>query len=190
MSLRSTPASSSAVRAPSKSRVVMAPLNWPHTTPTRSPRPARTGSMTSPARSPRRRATERSSAVSSFDVIESLEEVTHAFTLRAKVLDVERGRTAFDRHPLDDVEPEALEPATLGRVIGQQSHRRDAELDKNLSSDAGLARVDGKTLHQVGVHRVMALFLEGVGANLVRESDAATFVGSQVHDNARTFGRH
>ena len=46
-----------------------------------------------------------------------------------------------ERHPLDDLEPEALETAVLRGVVRHQPHRRDAEVDEDLGADAVLAAV-------------------------------------------------
>ena len=62
-----------------------------------------------------------------------------------------------ERHALDDLEAEALEAAVLGRVVGHQPHRGDAEVDEDLRADAVLAAVDGQAEVEVGVDRVAAL---------------------------------
>src|SRR5665213_2540145 len=188
MSLRSTPASSSALRAPSSRRAVIAPLNLAQTIATRNPLPPEDPSRYSPARARNEAASSGLSAVSLLDFIESLEQVTHPFALRAQVVNVKRCRTAFEGNALNDVEAKALEAAVLDRVVGHEAHRRHAEMHQNLRAGAVLARVHRKTLLEVCVHRVTTVFLERVRANLVRESDASTFLASEVDDHARAFG--
>ena len=95
MSLRSTPASSSAVRAPSSRPRRDAPLNCAQTSATRSPRPDGSASRNSPARSRSRSTTSGSRVVSLLDVIESLEQMAHSFALGSQVVDVERRRAAL-----------------------------------------------------------------------------------------------
>src|ERR1019366_710784 len=108
---------------------------------------------------------------------------SHAFTLGAQIVDVERRRSALESDALDDVESETLQSAVLHRVVGHKSHRRDTEVHEDLRPDAVFTTVDGKAELQVSVHGVHPTLLEGVGADLVPESDAATFVTAQVHDH-------
>src|ERR1039458_5162179 len=104
MSLRSTPASSSALRAPSSRRAVIAPLNLAQTIATRNPLPPEDPSRYSPARARFVAISAVLSAVPLLDVIESLEQVTHPFALRAQVVNVKRCRTAFEENALNDVD--------------------------------------------------------------------------------------
>ena len=89
-----------------------------------------------------------------------------------------------ERHPLGDLEAEALEAAVLGRVVGDEPHRGDAEVDEDLGADAVLAAVGGQAELEVGVDGVAALLLEAVGADLVADADAAALVAAQVDDDA------
>src|SRR5665213_1870288 len=190
MSRRSTPASVNALSAPSRRRVVMAPLKRAQTIATRTPVAPDVPSRYSPARARRASVASGSNAVSLLDVIESLEKVTHPLALRSQVVDIEGRRTALEGHALDDVESESLEAAVLHGVVGHEAHGGDAEIHEDLRARAVLARVDRQTLFEVRVHRVAAVFLEGVGANLVREAYAAAFLSAQVDDHARALRGH
>src|SRR5580704_7142235 len=105
MSLRSTSAWARTARAPSRRRVVMAPLKRLQTIATRTPRPVIAPSRCSPTRL-RNSATRRgSSEVSSLDVIKAPEHVSQPLALGTQVVDIERGRAALERDTLDDLEP-------------------------------------------------------------------------------------
>src|SRR5687768_7167609 len=72
-----TPAAARPRRAPSSKRKVTRSLNRLHTTATRRPAPSNTGST-------------RSAALASEDIVETVEDVAHAFPLGAEVVDVLR----------------------------------------------------------------------------------------------------
>ena len=105
---------------------------------TRQPTPSRSpGSSTALRRRLRRGETPARP-------VEALEQVAQPFSLGAQVLEVLRVRGRLQRHPLDDVEPVALETAVLRRVVRHEAHLRHPELDEDLGADAVLATVDGK----------------------------------------------
>src|SRR5439155_13431247 len=160
-------------RAPASSRSVIRSLKRAQTSATRKP---------SPRRSPAWRLALR---VASEDVIEALQQVSHARLLGAQVADVVGVGLGLERHPLDDLEAEALEAAVLGRVVRQQTHRRDAQVDEDLGPDAVLAAVDRQAELDVGVDGVVALLLEAVGPQLVGDADAAALVAAQVDHHAQ-----
>src|SRR5665213_1547849 len=189
ISLRSTPASRRTSSAPSRSRVVRAPLKRLQTSATRTPRPTGEPSRCSPTRFCNSWTRRESTCVSSLDVIESSEQVTETLALRAQIVDVEGRRAAFERHALDDIQAEALEAAVLRGGVGHDAHRSDAEVDEYLRADAVLACVDRTSEIEVGVDGVATFLLKGVGTNLMPEANAASFVSPQVHDDAGAFGR-
>src|SRR5665213_145931 len=194
---RSQPADSSSSSAADSIRSVMAPLNSAQAKPTRNSRAtpgARSvGSRELPTRAAARALASSGSTVWSEDVIEALEEVTHALALGAEVLDVLRGGHRLDVHPLDDVEPEALETSVLCGIVGHEPHGGHAQVDQDLGTDAVLARVGRKAQLEVGIDGVEALLLEVVGAQLVGEADAPSLMAPQVHEHAAPVlvdGRH
>ena len=93
----------------------------------------------------------------------------------------------LQRHPFDDLQPEALEATELRWVVGHQLHRRDAEVGEDLCADAVLAAVGRQPQLEVGVDGVVALVLQAIRTDLVADSDAAAFVAPQVHDRAAIF---
>ena len=89
-------------------------------------------------------------------------EMTHPVPLRAQVGDVVGVGARFARHAVDDVEAESLQSTALGRIVGDQPHRGDPEVDQDLRPDPVLARVDRVAEHLVRFNRVVALLLERV----------------------------
>src|SRR5665213_722534 len=185
---RSQPADSSSSSAADSIRSVIPPLNSAQAKPTRSS-PATsgarsTGSMELPTRAAARALASSGRRVCSEDVIEALEEVSHALPLGTEILDAVRGGHRLDVHPLDDVEAEALQAPVLGGIVGHQAHGRHAQVDQDLGPDAVLAGVGRQSQLQVGVDGVEAFLLEVVGAQLVGQADTPAFVTAQVDKDA------
>ena len=121
------------------------------------------------------------------DVVEPVQQMPHPLALGAQVGDVLGVRRGLQRDPLGDVEAEALQPSVLDRVVGHEAHGGHAEVDQHLRADAVLPAVDGESLAQVGVHRVVALLLQLVRPDFVAEADAAALVAPQVDEDAAPF---
>src|ERR1039458_8574328 len=166
-SVRSTPASRSAARHPSSSRIEMPPLNLAHATAMRSPLPSWDPSSAVPTSRAVRATSAGSRSVSAADAIESLEQVAHAIALRAQVREVVLRRRALQGDALGDVQPEALEAAELVGIVRHEAHGRDPEVDEDLRADAVFARLGSEPELEVGVHGVAPVLLERVGADLV-----------------------
>src|SRR3954454_7069651 len=98
----STPWRTSPSRAPASSRSVMKSLKRAQANATRRPSPR---------------------SMPLYEVIESFQEVAHAVALGAQVVDVLRVGHRVQRNALDDLEPEPVEAAVLGRVVGHVPHR-------------------------------------------------------------------
>src|SRR3954454_24011686 len=123
------------------------------------------------------------SAAAELGVVD-LEQVAELLLLGAQVRDVLVVRLRAQRHPLDDLEAVALDTAVLRRVVRQQPHGRDTEVDEDLGTDAVLTRVDGEAELEVRLDGVATLLLELVRAQFVAEADAASFVAAQVDHDA------
>src|SRR3954447_2763550 len=108
-----------------------------------------------------------------YSVIEALQQVPHARLLGAQVGDVLGVGCGLERHPLDDLQAEALETTVLRGVVGEEAHGGDAQVDEDLGADAVLAAVDGQTELEVGIESVEALLLQAVCPQLVADADAA-----------------
>src|SRR5687767_1167459 len=97
------------------------------------------------------------------------EMVAELGCLGLEIIDVLHVGHRLQRHPFDDLEVVARQPAVLGGVVGHQPHGGDAEVDEDLGADAVLAGVGGEAELQVGLHRVAPLLLELVGPQLVAD---------------------
>ena len=118
-----------------------------------------------------------------------VEEVAHLLLLRPEVGDVLVVRHRRERHPVDDLEAEAVEAAVLRRVVRHEPHRGDAEVDEDLRADPVLARVDREPEVLVRLDGVAPLLLQPVGAHLVPETDAPALVAPEVDDDALALRR-
>ena len=78
--------------------------------------------------------------------------------------------------PLGDRHALRLQSSDLGRVIGHQPDRLHPEQRQHPRRHRKIARFGGQAEAVVGVHRVKALVLQPVGAQLVDQTDAAAFL--------------
>src|SRR4051795_12505639 len=103
--------------------------------------------------------------------------------LRPQVAQV-RGRDVQPgRHPLGDLQTEALELLGLVGGLGEQREPADAERGEHLRRRAVVPLVLAAAETHVGLERVQAPLLQGVGIELRVETDAATFL-PQVEQEA------
>src|ERR1051325_6950897 len=93
--------------------------------------------------------------------------------LRAKVVCCGRGGFYFECDALDDSESGLLHRAQLERVVRHHSDFAEAEVEENLGALPVLAQVYCEAQTLVRLDGVRALVLQGVGANLVDDADAA-----------------
>src|SRR3984885_7307557 len=147
---RSTEQAARPSRAPSISRRVIPPLKRAAAMAICSPRPSVVPTSWTPTARDSSSTAPSGRALSSLEIIETFEQVTHPLALGAQVGDVLRVRLGLEGHALDDVEAEPLEPTALGRVVGHEAHRRHAEVDQHLGADPVLAAVGRVAEGQVG----------------------------------------
>ena len=81
-----------------------------------------------------------------------------------------------DRHDLVDLQPVALQPCALERVVGHQPHVLDAHFADDARPDAVVAFVDAEAQPDVGVDRVEPFVLELVSFDFIAEADAASLL--------------
>src|SRR5688500_3972492 len=117
-----------------------------------------------------------------FDVFE---EVAELGLLGAEVVHGGVGRLDFEGDALDDAQPRLLHRAQLERVVRHQPDLAQPEVEEHLGALPVLAQVDGESQTLVGLDGVGALVLEGVGADLVDDADAAPLL-QLVDDGAPT----
>src|SRR5437763_4846301 len=87
----------------------------------------------------RRRSVPNDRCRASLDTARSfevLQQMAHAHLLGAQIGDVLGIGGGLERHSFDDLEAEPFEAAVLGRVVGEQAHGGDAEIDQDLGADA------------------------------------------------------
>ena len=82
------------------------------------------------------------------------------------------------------MQPVAVQPHPLGRVVGQQPHRADPQVDQDLGADSVISGIGGQPELEVGVHGVFAGVLQLVGLQFVHQPDAAALVAAHVQHHA------
>src|SRR5687767_582998 len=116
------------------------------------------------------------------------ELVAELFLFRLEVSPREGGRRDFEGNPFRHRELIALDTDELPRVVRQEAHRTDPEIAQNLDADAVVALIRLEAQALVRLHRIEALILELVGANLVRQPDAASLLVQIEEHTAAFFG--
>ena len=111
-------------------------------------------------------------------------QMAELLLLRAQVAMLPGSRRHLDRHALDDADAVRLETLDLLGVVGHEADLAQAQVAEDLAADAVVAPVlrEGPS-SSVGLDGVQALFLQGVGVELVRQADAAAFL-VQVDEHA------
>src|SRR2546422_10825302 len=97
-------------------------------------------------------------------------------------------RHHLERRARDHVDSVGLESHDLLRVVREQAPPPDAQVAQYLRADAVVPEVFFETELEVRLHGVASLVLEGVGADLVGEADAAPLL-VEVDDDAPAGGR-
>ena len=90
----------------------------------------------------------------------------------------------FQRHSFHEFESVALESCELGWIVAHEPHARDAKIDKDLSTDTIVTQIGWKAQRDIGLHCIIALFLQMVCFYLIGQSDAATLVFLDVQNYA------
>src|SRR5205823_1973153 len=168
-----TPAPSSACSAPSSSRLVIGSMKRAATMAKRAPgrdRAGRRGDGARPAMSVRQRR----------------EEVAELVALGAEVLAVLGVRGNLDRYALDDGEAVPFHPRALGRIVGEQAQVLEAEVDQDLRAYAVVAQIGFEPQRRVRLDGVHAEVLQPVRADLVVQSDPASFL-PKIDEDAASF---
>src|ERR671924_561355 len=113
-----------------------------------------------------------------------VEGVSEALALGAEVGLVVLVWNRLDGHLVGDRQAVALEPVDLLRIVGEDPDTGQSQVDEDLSPDPVIAQVGRKPEPQVRVHRVEAILLEPVGAQLVEQPDSAALL-RQVEQDPR-----
>src|SRR5690606_5550841 len=125
----------------------------------------------------------RGHALDASALAEAAQEVPHLRALRLQVAAVvSRGRD-LDRLAPRDLEAVPFEPHDLARIVREDPDRAQPQVEEDLSADPEVAQIRLEAEGLVRLHRVLALVLERVRADLVREADPAALL-LQVDDGA------
>ena len=93
-----------------------------------------------------------------------------------KIPNVTGLRRDLDRHPLHHLQPIALHPDDLSRVVGNQTDLVQSQRDQDLRADTVVAEIRLKAQRQIRFYRILTLVLKLVGAKLIEQSDTAPFL--------------
>ena len=105
-----------------------------------------------------------------------VEDVAEAVFFGAEVIDVVRRGGYLEGDLLDDFDAIDLEPAGFFGVVGEDFDLLEAEVAEDLSADAVIAFVGGKTKLDIRVNCIEALFLKLIGVEFIFEADTSTFL--------------
>ena len=72
--------------------------------------------------------------------------------------------------------PASTQGNAFCRVVTQQGNRACVQCLENVSGDIVGACIGRKAQLLIGIHRIQAFILQGIGANLVAQSNATTFL--------------
>ena len=88
-----------------------------------------------------------------------------------------------ERHALFHLYSIATKTGDLARIVCDEAQPVNAQIAEDLSANSVIAQIGGEAESLVGFHGVETAILQAVGAKLVDQSDAATFL-AEVDDNA------
>jgi len=121
-------------------------------------------------------ADPRSSALIRGFISFELEQVPELFFFGAQVICGVFGGVDLDRYALHNLQSRLFECLKLQWVIRDDFHAAKSEVEENLCTLPVVSQVNRQTELLVRFNSVRALILKGVGANLVDDPDAATFL--------------
>src|ERR1700687_4935612 len=93
-------------------------------------------------------------------------------------------------YPSGYLDPGRLERCHFFGVVGQQAHGLVAEQSEHSCGDAIKPFVRFEAQPFIRVDRVEALILQAIGAKLVDEADAASFLGEIEQNSATSLREH
>src|SRR5918994_3116199 len=108
--------------------------------------------------------------------LELLEDVVELLALGVQVALVVPVRLYLYGHPLDDLEPEALQAHDLGEVVGHEAYAAQPQFLEDLGPYPVVPEVRGEPEPLVGLDGVEPLVLQVVGLHLVQEPYTAAFL--------------
>ena len=108
--------------------------------------------------------------------------VSHFVFFGLEIFFVVRVDLGGDGDLFDDFKAVAIESNHFFGVVGEEADFSEAEVGKDLGSDAVFAEVRVVAEFEVGVDGIVALFLEFIGVDFSGETDAAAFLAHVEED--------
>src|SRR5256885_11146758 len=142
----------------------------------------------SPAASTVDRSGEPYPAMYSGQPFVEFQQVAHPVPLGPQVPHVLRVRPGGQRYPPHHPQTVPLQPGPLGRIVGEQPHRANAEVVEDLRAGAVVPGIRRQPQPQVRVHGIHSGVLELVGAQLLQQPDPPALVAADVEHDAPSLG--
>ena len=89
------------------------------------------------------------------------------------------------RYPILHLQAVAAQAGNLARVVGDQAQPVHPQIAQDLSTHAVVAEIGGEAQAFIGLHRVQAAILQGVGPQLVDQADPTPLL-AQIHHHTLT----
>ena len=115
--------------------------------------------------------------------------MSHPITFRPQVPEIDWGWRGLERNPFGHLDALLLERATFRRVVGQQPDSLDAQVTQDRGRRAVIAGIDRKAQCGIGVYRVQSSVLQGVGSDLVRQTDSPSLLMEVYQQAAASSGQ-
>ena len=112
--------------------------------------------------------------------------MTHPVSFGLEIPFVVFIRYNFDRYIFYNFETISFQANSLDRVVSEQTHLVNSQLAQHLCTASIVALIWLEAEMCVGIHCVIALFLQLVCSNLVHQTDASTFL-LHVYDYTLSF---
>src|SRR5215470_1426619 len=113
-------------------------------------------------------------------------KMAHLLPLGHEIASIGLGGRHLDGHPLDHLEPIALDADDLLRVVGEDAQLLRPQVHEDLRPDTVVAQVGLEAQGLIGFHGVLAVVLDLVGPQLVDEADPTSLL-AHVHEDAAAF---
>jgi len=109
-------------------------------------------------------------------ISDHFQKMSHLFLLSFEVIYIRLIGSDFNGNAVDDLEAVSRQTNIFTGIVRNKAKLPCSQGHQNLSSDAVIAVVGFETELAVGFHGVDPMFLDGVGSDLVRKSDASSFL--------------
>ena len=99
-----------------------------------------------------------------------------AIPLGRQIMGIVRVRRDFQRQAFRNSDPLGLQSCNLFGIIRKQSYRRHAQKLEHLCRHRKVAGINGKAQPDIRIDSAKSVVLQGIGAQLVDEANAAAFL--------------